>query len=202
VCALAAACAHGIAVDVARPLLDSAVDWLWSQRFASGEAWFPAFVGDTRPPAAGWCRGDIGIAAALSAAAIAVNADATWCSYARDVGLLAARRPSEQCGVTDAALCHGAAGLVHAFNRLYQATGEVALRDAALRWLDRLLAMRRPGDGIGGFVFPDVDDPQRGSCADSSLLFGAAGVGLVLHAATTAIEPDWDRCLLYSVRAP
>jgi hypothetical protein len=85
--------------------------------------------------------------------------------------------------------------LTHAFNRLYQATGELALRDAARLWLDRLLAMRRPGDGIGGFVFPDVDD-------DPSLLFGAAGVALVLHAATTAIEPEWDRCLLYSVRPP
>lgn len=197
--ALAAACAHGIAADVARPLLARAVDWLWAQRLESDVAWFPAFAGQTTPARAGWCRGDVGIAAALHASARAIGAP--WIDRALELGRLAARRAPDDAGVDDAAICHGAAGLVQVFNRLYQASGEAVFRDAAVVWLDRLLAMRGdPATGIAGFVFPDIDDQRGPRRADPSLLFGAAGVALVLLAATSSIEPAWDRLLLMSVR--
>jgi hypothetical protein len=35
--------------------------------------------------------------------------------------------------------------------------------------------------------------------ADKGLLTGAAGVALALLAATTALEPDWDRVLLVAI---
>jgi hypothetical protein len=148
---------------------------------------------------AGWCRGDAGIAAALVAAGRAIGAP--WTADALDLARFAARRDPDASHVSDPAICHGAAGLAHIFHRLYRATDEDVFRAAAVTWLDRLLAMRRPDAGIGGFVFDDIDTPGK-QIADPCLLFGAAGVGLVLLAATTAIEPAWDRCLLMSVREP
>jgi hypothetical protein len=101
--------------------------------------------------------------------------------------------------VRDAGLCHGAAGLGHLFNRLYQATGHPELLVVARSWLERALAMRSLDRGVGGFVAwgPDAQG-ELDWRNDPSLLNGAAGVALALLAATTPIEPAWDRFLLLS----
>ena len=62
-----------------------------------------------------------------------------------------------------------------------------------MRWFRRTLAFRRPGRGIAGFTAHDG--------ADRSLLTGAAGIGLALLAASTAVEPAWDRILLLDLRS-
>jgi len=46
-------------------------------------------------------------------------------------------------------LCHGTAGLAHTFHRLFRATGDEALREAAIFWIRRTLDQRRPGRGVG-----------------------------------------------------
>ncbi len=78
----------------------------------------------------------------------------------------------------DAGLCHGAAGLGHLYNRLYQATGEVAFARASHAWLKRTIAMRRPGLGIAGYVHWHPGSGRWRN--DPGLLTGAAGVGLAL----------------------
>jgi hypothetical protein len=102
--------------------------------------------------------------------------------------------------VVDAPLCHGAIGVGHVFNRIYQATGEPALGEAASLWLERGLAMRRPGGRLGGFhsvmVGPEGEITRR--IAYRGILEGAAGIGLALLAATTEVEPEWDRLLMLS----
>ncbi|HEX7277236.1 MAG TPA: lanthionine synthetase LanC family protein, partial [Acidimicrobiales bacterium] len=89
----------------------------------------------------------------------------------------AAARPIQDAGVVDAGLCHGAAGLLHVSNRLYQATGDERQAAAARRWLEPALTLPVAGAGF---------------------LEGRAGVGLALLAATTDVEPEWDRILLLS----
>jgi hypothetical protein len=117
----------------------------------------------------------------------------------------AAERPFEEAGIKDAALCHGCAGLGHLFNRTFQATGEPELAQAARAWFERTLAMRHPGRGIGGYEAwqPDAAGSTARS-ADPGLLNGATGIALALLAATTPIEPAWDRILLVAIppRAP
>jgi hypothetical protein len=50
---------------------------------------------------------------------------------------------------------------------------------------------------LAGFPAIAADaDGKRGPMADPSLLGGACGVALVLHAACSEIEPAWDRLLL------
>jgi hypothetical protein len=193
------ACAAGVAVARARPLLDGTVRWLLAQQTPGG---FPSGIEKERadkPARLAWCYGDPGIAASLLWAARLVDEPA-WEQEARAIARRAAQRPPEEAGVVDAGLCHGAAGLGHLFNRMFQANGDACLAEAARFWLARTLQMRRPDRGVGGYEAWQLgDDGQVTWIADPGLLTGAAGIALALVAATTAVEPTWDRLLLVSV---
>jgi hypothetical protein len=93
-------------------------------------------------------------------------------------------------------LCHGAAGNAHLFNRLWQATGEAVFADVARAWLARAIEMRRVGEAVAGFPSFMVDGDDQHWDPDATILTGAPGVALVLHAAVSEVEPSWDRMLL------
>jgi hypothetical protein len=196
---LGQACAADVAVARARPLLEGAVRWLLAQQEPGG---FPALVATEaaeKPARLAWCYGDPGVAAALLGAARCV-AEPAWECEALAIARRAAQRPPEQSGVVDAGLYHGAAGLGHLFNRLFQATGEPWLAEAARSWFARTLAMRWPGRGVGGSAAWQLgDDGVPTWVADAGLLTGAAGIALALLAALTAVEPAWDRMLLVAI---
>lgn len=185
----------------ARPLLDGAVAWLLAQKISAGaECVFPEWIFrglSLRSSRVAWCYGDLGSAAALLAAARCVN-DANWEREAVRLARRVAERSFDQSGVKDCALCHGAAGAGHLFNRMFQASGESWLKDAALGWFQRTLEMRRPEGGIAGFAAFRLDHWSN----EVGILEGAAGIALALLAAVTPNEPAWDRMLLISGAPP
>ena len=201
VAVLAGAAAAG--VDRARPLLDDAVRWLLAQRQGpeSSSCFSTSFYPGEDPSLSrlAWCYGDPGVAASLLAAARAVG-ETAWEEEARAIARLAASRSAETAMVRDAGLCHGAAGVAHLFNRMYQATGEEPLAEAARFWFDHALAIRQPGEGIAGFrvwtAGQDGGPPWR---TDPGFLEGTTGIGLALLAAVSSVEPAWDRVLLVSL---
>lgn len=158
--------AAGVACD---GLLDGATSWLRGQPSQHGYGAWTTPTGHVRPARTAWCYGDPGVAAALLAAGRK--------SDALDIALAAASRPAAAGGVVDAGLCHGAAGLLHVYNRLYQTTGDERLAAVARRWLEAALDL---------------------PVSEAGFLEGRAGVGLALLAATTDVEPAWDRILLLS----
>lgn len=184
-----------------RPLLSGAVLWLLHQRHPETSWLLPTLVAEDTSPVpsrSAWCYGAPGAAAALFVAARGAD-EPGWEKEALDMARHAARRPPEESGVVDAGLCHGAAGLGHIFNRLYQATGDETLREAARFWLAHTLSLQKPGEGCGGFLaWETTEEGEPGWLATPGLLTGAAGVGLALLAATSPIEPAWDRALLLS----
>lgn len=204
IAALARICAHGIATSRARPLLGGAVSWLLAQRLPENEtSVFPYMAGrgvKIRPARTAWCFGDPGIALALLAAGKAAGEPA-WEREALALARTIARRPPEKCGVNDACLCHGAAGLGHLLNRLYRASGDPEVLAASRAWFGRALEYREPGRGIGGFLaytLADDDFDKMVWREDPGFLNGAAGMALALLAAVSAVEPAWDRVLLTS----
>jgi lantibiotic biosynthesis protein len=204
ICILAAAAQAGIAPEKCRRTAGQAVRWLWRQRLGeAAHSLFPPFVASelaARPSRSAWCYGDAGVAAALLTAARA-SGDRELERRSIEVARAVASRPAERCGVVDAALCHGATGLGHIFNRFFQHTGEPLFADASRNWFSRAMQMRRPGQGIGGYLSAENNaDGGLDWVEDASLLTGAAGIGLALLAATTATEPAWDRMLLISMR--
>jgi lantibiotic biosynthesis protein len=202
IAALARLVAAGVEAARAGRLLDGAVAWLLAQRQRGGDAAFAQWVtgGDPAPPArSAWCYGDPGVAVALLGAARRAGVPA-WAEAAHALARGAARRDPARAGVRDAGVCHGAAGLAHLFNRLSQATGDRELAEAARRWLEAALAFRKPGAGLGGFLAHRPGPTgEVGWRVDPGLLTGAAGIGLALLAATTAVEPGWDRLLAADV---
>lgn len=194
---LARACTLGVAKSTARPLLDNAIRWLMAHLIDSpAGATAPSFIADETEPSparSAWCYGDPGVAMALLLAARDLG-EPRLQLVGTELALRAARRPPEHTGVTDAAVCHGAAGLAHLFTRMYQLTGEPELADAAVAWVERTLAMcaARSDDELGPGA-PPWNGP--------GLLEGAAGIALVLLAASTPSEPVWDQMLLIGTGA-
>lgn len=181
----------------ARELAEGGLAWLRAMRDDTGDprgAYIHCVLPDgdrTARRRTAWCYGDIGVAIACWRATHDLGGDvAEWRAVAR----AAAERPIELCGVLDPNLCHGAAGLAHLFNRCYQASRDPVFRDAAVRWIEQALAMRRPGEGLAGFTRhrPDLGTNETWP----TFLDGTAGVVLALLAALGGEEPGWDRVLL------
>jgi lantibiotic biosynthesis protein len=126
-----------------------------------------------------------------------------WFQIARELLDHCLAWPENASGVRDAPLCHGATGVAHIFNRVYQAEGDAECREAAVRWFDRALAMRQPDAWIGGFFAMTWRDPTGPFVPEATPAFldGAIGVALSLLAALTDVEPAWDRLLLLSGRS-
>ena len=197
---LGGACRAGVAEERARPLLAGAMEWLRRHQHPPSEGFcFPHFFHPEIPSATcriAWCYGDPGMAATLLAAARGAGVE-DWEKMALEAALSAAERPEEASRIRDAGLCHGAAGIAHLFNRLYQATGEEKLAEAARFWYGWALRFRQPGEGVAGFRSWTTDnDGNQDWRSDPGFLEGAAGIGLALLAAISPVEPEWDRLLL------
>lgn len=176
--ALACCHLHGRADDRTKPLM---LDIIAALEHAD--------VSDQR---IGWCRGEIGIAIALLGAARSLGLDSL-----EDQAVAVALAPfarSDGRWPVDACLCHGAAGLAHLYNRMYQATGDARLGEHAHAWLRKTMAMRVAGTGIAGFAMRRTGR-QSAWVADTSMLVGTSGVGLALLAGVISTPPAWDRVL-------
>ena len=188
----------------AQRLVKGAVSWLLAQKLpARSGSMFPFSVGvkpaEPRDPARlAWCYGDLGIATALLSAGRILNRS-DWTAEALKIASHAAKRSFKQSGVRDTGLCHGAAGVAHLFNRLYQTSGAPPLRDAARSWLKRAIRMRVPNERVAGFPARHYTESAGFHWrSDPGLLNGATGVALALLSAATPVRPDWDRALLFS----
>jgi hypothetical protein len=205
---LGCVCGAGAERATARPLLEGAVSWLMAHSVPTEAGpTFPVWVApglQPWPARCAWCYGDPGVAAALFMAARGVG-DADWEQAAVALACRAAERPASDTGVVNANFCHGAAGLAHLYNRMYQATGERTLGRAAVYWLERTLGFYRLARDAGGSWVQGNWDParrERWTWTGVELVDGAAGVALVLLAAATSVEPAWDRMFLVSAPKP
>lgn len=159
-------------------LLDGAVRWVLAQRLDGDR--FPRWVGSgttVQPARDAWCYGGPGIAAVVAGAGVA-RGRTDWLAAAVDIAVGSLDRSPDDAGITGAGLCHGAAGLLHIANRLWQATGDERLLHLAVRWLRSTIDLA-----------PMITEP--------GLMEGWAGVALALSAAA-GIEPAWDRLFLLS----
>ena len=200
---LARAVAAGIGGPPARDVLDRSVAWLLTQRAEGfGGSTMPPYVGfDLRGDSArtAWCYGDLGVAAALLAAARNLHR-ADWEVEAVALARTAAARDVGKMRLMGTGICHGTAGAAHLFHRMYQATGDPELVRAARRWFRRTLDERRPGAGVGGFgAHQATSDGGLRWWGSPALIDGAAGVGLALLSGLEPVPPGWDRVLAVAV---
>jgi lantibiotic modifying enzyme len=191
-----------IYIEKVSSLLNGAINYLLShaldtEKYSSN---FPSWISDDYPAGSSrlaWCYGDLGIGIALWQAARAAG-NKEWEQKAFDVLLHTTnRRDLKENAVIDAGLCHGAAGIAHIYNRMYHYTGRNIFRESTLYWLDHTLKMAVYTDGCAGYKAWHTEK-YGGWVAESGLLEGVAGIGLMLVSIVSDIEPKWDRCLFLS----
>lgn len=199
---LAAAAAIGI--EKARPLVEGAVSWLLASQLPEGTG---SRFGYTVSPGVenvsssrlAWCYGDLGLAAALLAAAQVLGRK-DWEEEAVSIARDCTGHPDETAGARDAGLCHGGVGIAHIYNRMYQTTGDEKLRAAAEHWYAKSLELREPDQGIAGYrsFFGGFQNGPEW-LASKGFLEGAAGIALGLLAGVSDVDPQWDRVLCLSI---
>lgn len=193
----------GVAQATAERLLEGAVQWVLAQALPpGGRATWPYFVGpgiDPRPARLAWCYGDPGVITSLLAAADALERP-EWEEAALAALARAVARPPGSSDVSGASLCHGALGLAHLWNRMWQRTRSEDLRNAIAYWTKVGLDLRIYPDGLAGYSVwdPESEAEEGRDVQGPGLLAGVAGVALALVAAATDLEPTWDSHLLLS----
>jgi hypothetical protein len=207
---LANAVASGVVPDRARFLLDGLVQWLRRVRQDPSlvGSFFPAWWVPGRRPSPSrhaWCYGDPGVGAAWLWSGILVG-EPPWQEEAVHILRSCSGAKPANAAVGDAGLCHGAAGLGHLYNRVYQATGVRDFAEAARGWMRHALRFWRPDRGFGGYqAFRPGGkgyhkDPRADPWEDDySFLTGSAGIALAYLAAVSDVLPEWDQLLLLSV---
>jgi lantibiotic biosynthesis protein len=147
---------------------------------------------ESQPPArSAWCYGSPGVARALWLAGEALE-DRSFRNLAVEAMAAVYRRPVQERRIDSPTFCHGVAGLLQVTLRFLHDTGLAMFADAATRLTDQLLDAHQR-DSLLGYRSLDPD----GTRVDRpGLLDGAAGVAVVLLAAASDVEPEWDGLFL------
>jgi lantibiotic biosynthesis protein len=184
-------------------LLEGAVNWMLAQpsrpSAASRYRHRSALGRDGGDSRLAWCYGDLGVASALfQASERAKRID--WRLEALALLDRCAARPVHTCRVMDASLCHGAFGVAHIFNRMYQTEGSIKWKLTAETWYKRGLRMTNLSAGAFAAKEPDSSSTKLGHRIDASCLLGRVGTALAILSAIFPVAPDWDRGMLLSGR--
>jgi hypothetical protein len=115
-------------------------------------------------------------------------------TLAIDAMCAAFAKPIAEREIPSPTFCHGVAGLLQITLRFAQEEAAPELTKAAATLCEQLLDLYDPANPLG---YRSVEEGDR-RVDNPGLLDGAAGVALVLLAASTDVEPTWDRLFLLS----
>ncbi|MEH1163999.1 lanthionine synthetase C family protein [Micromonospora sp. CPCC 205539] len=172
----------------------------WLRRYRRIDRWGPVWpngvsvdpTASMPPPGRmAWCYGTAGCTRALWLAGRALDRE-QWRDEAVDAIRGALRRPPSERGLSSPTFCHGQAGLLHIALRFAGDTGDDEICAAIDAEVVRLIDAYEPTSAYG------YQRVESGAVPSDSagLLDGAAGVALVLLAASGDQPPTWDRIFL------
>jgi hypothetical protein len=142
---------------------------------------------------AAWCYGSPGVARALWLAGQALDRN-EYRAQAISAMKAVFRRPIPARMIESPTFCHGVAGLLAITMRFARETYRPMFFQESQRLVEQLMGSFQP-DSLLGFRCIEYGNNQTDQ---PGLLDGAAGVAIVLLAASTGIEPTWDRIFLLS----
>jgi hypothetical protein len=197
---LALALSDGAPIDGLRQAVAGIAAWTAGHRCDDrwGVNW-PTMVtlpesqpGVDEPSRAAWCYGSPGVARALWLAGTALP-DEDLKALAIESMESVYRRPITARQIDSPTFCHGVAGLLQITLRFFHDTRLAVFAEAAAELADQLLDAYEPDDALLGFR---CIEPGGNLVDQAGLLDGAPGVALALLAASTTVEPTWDRLFL------
>ena len=145
------------------------------------------------PSRTAWCYGAPGVARALWLAGLAF-ARRAWRELALEAMQAVYRRPEAARYIDSPTFCHGVAGLLQITLRFAHETRLPVFTDAAADLTEWLMSAFEPDSVLGYRNW----EPGGTRVDQPGLLDGAPGVLLTLLAASSAVEPAWDRVFLLS----
>ncbi|MCW3474784.1 lanthionine synthetase C family protein [Limobrevibacterium gyesilva] len=203
---MALALSRGVAVPGQEDAIDRIAEWLALHR--ADDAWgvnwpyavpfaadgAPDYAGAAGEPSrAGWCYGAPGVARALWLAGVA-RGRPEWRSLAIEAMQAVYHRPVAVRHIDSPTFCHGVAGLLQVTLRFAHDTGRPLFAEAAAELTEQLLSAYEPDSLLGYRSW----EPGGTRVDQPGLLDGAPGVLLALLAASTDVEPAWDRAFMLS----
>ncbi|WP_336616331.1 lanthionine synthetase C family protein [Bacteroides acidifaciens] len=141
-----------------------------------------------------WCYGDLGVAYALYKASILLGDDVMQKCALDILQKTTLRKSSIETQINDACICHGTAGLVMFYRRLYLDTKDKIFYDAFNYWLTETLKYSQFQDGIGGYKTKYINEYKN----SMSLLMGVSGIGLTFMSCIANDLQKWDEFFLLS----
>jgi lantibiotic modifying enzyme len=200
---MALALRSGVEVEGLKEAVKRTVDWLDQNRVDDdwGVNW-PTAVPLTsdgagapseEPSRTAWCYGSPGVARALWLAGEAMDRS-EYRELAVEAMEAVYRRPLRERNIDSPTFCHGVAGLLQITLRFAHDTGLPVFTEAAETLSEQLLSLYEPDSLLGYYSL----EPGGQRVDQPGLLDGAPGVVLVLLAASTGVEPAWDRLFLLS----
>ncbi len=203
---MAAALSCGIAVPGLEEAVDRLANWLVGRQIDDGWGVNWPYAVPLTPDGsldlaaaarqlsrAAWCYGAPGVARALWLAGVARNRP-EWRDLAIQAMEAVHRRPIAARYIDSPTFCHGVAGLLQVTLRFANDTRLPVFAEAAASLTEGLLSAYEPDSLLGYRNW----EPGGTRVDHAGLLDGAPGVLLALLAASTDVEPSWDRAFLLS----
>lgn len=182
-----------------RLMLKGSINYVLSQQVDVDEygCYFPSHSlehSSTLKSRLAWCYGDLGIAMSLwQAGKLLIDSDLQ--KMALEILMHSTYRVSYSKNiVNDAGICHGSAGIVMIYNRMYIDTRMDLFKEARNYWLIKTLNYSCHDDGLAGYKTVC----GKKLIKDYSLLTGISGIGLILISCLTGDKQDWDSFFLLS----
>ncbi|MEO1055118.1 MAG: lanthionine synthetase C family protein [Bacteroidota bacterium] len=184
--------------DTCTHLIEGATNYVLSKAydFDSKGCYWDYFVDDDSGPYVSrlaWCYGDIGIAnVLLEASQVLQNSELK----AKSIDIFkktATRQDPQKNQIWDSCFCHGASGLAYIFQKAFNQTGLVDLKEAATHWTKVSLRLANHKDGYAGYKMYGANQSFEDK---PGYLEGISGVGLSLLAAAHSEVSGWDESLL------
>jgi hypothetical protein len=203
---MALAVSSGIAVPSIEEAVDRLAEWLLGHRVddewgvnwpyaisLNNKGWRDRSAAVDGPSRAAWCYGAPGVARALWLAGVARDRP-EWRNLAVEAMQAVYRRPFAARHIDSPTFCHGVAGLLQVTLRFAHDTKLSVFTEAAANLTEWILAAFEPDSLLGYRNW----EPGGTRVDQPGLLDGAPGVLLALLAASTDVEPSWDRAFLLS----
>lgn len=187
---LASAYELGIARETCRNTIEKAVAFVRKQyRKSPYKGLFPNMIGDPiEPMQFALCYGDIGNGYALLKAALILE-DSGMRAFADMVLDDCLTRSKEDNLTLDASIFYGASGLVIAFAKLADMTGDVRFAERRDYWYDQIAAYKIAENNYAGFA-SRLDESELWNVA---MGWGIIGIGLTLMAYSDKQLPPLDK---------
>ncbi|MBQ4803091.1 lanthionine synthetase C family protein [Aquimarina sp. MMG015] len=141
-----------------------------------------------------WCYGDLGIGVSLLKAGQILKDDILLEESIRILKKTTYRKDMVEAGIKDGGICHGAYGVMHIYQHLYNETNDLSFMESSKNWSKIALDLAVHKDGYAGYKeYSNIEQ----WISSMNLLGGVAGMGLsILYYLSSKTSFKWSEAFL------